>query len=97
MGKKVTVKLRLLQKRDAGIVGKHSVAARIKPPMPADEGKRLHGEQVRADNGIVLPFLHKVAELVGIAYVRQIDRRRDAGGAVHLTGPVDHAEHLRRL
>ena len=78
------------------MVREDAVAADGEALMAAQEGQRLHREQVGADDGIIAVLRHKSAELPRVAEVCEVHRGGDAGRAVHLTGVVHHAEHLRR-
>ena len=96
MREEVPVKLRLREERDAGIVREDAVAADGEALMAAQEGQRLHRKQVGADDGIIAVLRNECAELPRVAEVREVHRGGDTGRAVHLTGVVHHAEHLRR-
>ena len=94
---KVSVEVGLGKKRDARIVREDAVAFHVAALPPAQERECFHWEQVRADNGVIAVVADEGVELPRMADVGHVDRRGDAGRAVHRTCVVHHAEHVRRL
>ena len=93
----VGIQIGLGEKRDARIVREDAVAFHVAALPPAQERERFHREQVRADDGVIAVVADEGVELPRVADVGHVDRRGDAGRAVHCTCVVHHAEHVRRL
>ena len=97
MRDEISVKLCLAEERDAGIVCQNAVARDARAEFPAHRRQRLHGKEVRRDDGIEPVRVDIVAQRPGVARVCKIDRGDQPRRAIERARAIDQAKGGRRF